>query len=120
MLKRWDTRSYDIGLILAVFDSIYVNIESMNIPKPRKYDIKTIIKALIIKEFEKQSLRAAEVRVKQLLGIRIDHTVLHFWEEKLAPYMEEIINKILKELHELEYSESFIDSTIFTNKKGKG
>jgi hypothetical protein len=62
MLKRWDTRNYDIGLILAVFDSIDVNIESMNIPKPRKYDIKTIIKA--IKEFEKQSLRAAEVRVK--------------------------------------------------------
>jgi hypothetical protein len=54
------------------------------------------------------------------LGIRIDHTVLHFWEEKLAPYMEEIINKILKELHKLEYLESFIDSTIFTSKKGKG
>ena len=74
---------------------------------------------MIIKEFEDLSLRVAEVRVKQLLGVRIDHTVLHFWEKKLA-YMEEIVNKILKELHKLEYSESFIDSTIFTNKKGKG
>ena len=119
MFKRWDTRNYDIELILTIFDSIDVNIESMNIPKPRIYDIKTIIKALLIKEFEKLSLRAAEVRVKQILGIRIDHTVLHFWEKKLAPYMEEIVNAILRELHKLEYSESFIDSTIFTNKRGK-
>jgi len=82
MLKRWDTRNYDIGFILRIFDSISINIESMNIPKPRVYDIKTIIKALLIKEFEKLSLRSAEVRVNQLLGVRIDHIVLHFWEKK--------------------------------------
>jgi hypothetical protein len=119
MLKRWDTKNYDIELILAVFDSISINIESMNIPKPRIYDIRTIIKALVIKEFEGLSLRTAEVRVKQLLGIRIDHSVLHFWEKKLAPYMESIVNEILKELQRLDYSESFVDSTIFTNKKEK-
>ena len=118
MLKRWDTRNYDIELILTIFDSISIDIESMNIPKPRKYDIKKIIKALIIKEFEKLSLRAAEVRVKQILGIRIDHTVLHFWEKKLSPHIEEITNEI-QELQKLEYLESFVDSTIFTNKKGK-
>ena len=117
MLKRWDTKNYDIELILAVFDSISINVAT-NIPKPRKYDIRTIIKALIIKEFEGLSLRMAEVRVKQLLGIRIDHSVLHFWEKKLAPYVEEIVNEILKELQRLNYSESFVDSTIFTNKKG--
>jgi len=65
----------------TIFDSISINIESMNVPKPRKYDIKKIIN-LIVKEFE--GLRAAEVRVKQLLGIRIDHTFLHFWEKKHA------------------------------------
>lgn len=118
MLKRWDTRNYDVGLILTIFD--FIDIESMNIPKPRKYDVRTIIKALIIKEFEKLSLRSVEVRVKQLLGIRIDHTVLHFWEKKLAPYMEEIVNAILEELQKLDYSETFADSTIFTNKKGIG
>jgi hypothetical protein len=91
MLKRWDTRNYDIELILTVFDSIGINV-AMNIPKPRRYDIRTIMKALIIKEFEKLSLRAAEVGVKQILGIRIDHSVLHFWEKKLAPYVEGICN----------------------------
>ena len=33
MLKRWDTKNYDLELILTIFDSIDVNIESMNIPK---------------------------------------------------------------------------------------
>jgi len=33
--------------------------------------------------------------------------------------MEEIVNAILRELHKLEFK-NFADSTIFTNKKGKG
>ncbi|MBW9222683.1 hypothetical protein KKP97_06540 [Methanothermococcus sp. SCGC AD-155-C09] len=49
--------------------------------------------------------------------MRIDHSVLHFWEKKLSPYMEEIINMVLKKLHILTYSKSFIDSTIITNRK---
>jgi hypothetical protein len=101
MLKRWDTKNYDIEHILMIFDSISINV-AMNIPKPRKYDIRTIMKALVIKEFEGLSLRTAEVRVKQILRIRIDHSVLHFWEKKLAPYVEEIVNEILKELQRLD------------------
>jgi len=73
---------------------------------------------LIVKEYEGLSLRAAEV--KQLLGIRIDHTVLYFWEKKPALYMEEIVTAILREVHKIEYSENFADSTIFANKKGIG
>jgi len=120
MLKRWDTRNYDIELVLKVFDSIDIDFDSMDIPKPKVHDIRTITKALIVKEFEGLSLRATEVRVEKLLGVRIDHSVLHFWEKKLAPCMEEIVNAILRELQKIEYSESFIDSTIFTNKKGIG
>jgi hypothetical protein len=48
-----------------IFDTIGINVAT-NIPKPRKYDIRTIIKALVIKEFGGLSLRTAEVRVKQL------------------------------------------------------
>ncbi|MBW9221942.1 hypothetical protein KKP97_02685 [Methanothermococcus sp. SCGC AD-155-C09] len=54
---------------------------------------------MIIKELEKLSLRSAEIRVNQILGLRIDHSVLHFWEKKLSPYMEKIINMVLKKLH---------------------
>jgi hypothetical protein len=41
MLKRWDTKNYDVELILAVFNSICINVAT-NIPKPRKYDIKLV------------------------------------------------------------------------------
>ncbi len=70
MLKRWDTRNYDIELVLKVFDSINIDFDSMDIPKPKVHDIKTITKALIVKEFEGLSLRSAEVRAEKLLGVR--------------------------------------------------
>jgi len=31
MLRRWDTRNYDIELILAVFDSVDIDFDSMDI-----------------------------------------------------------------------------------------
>ncbi len=33
--------------------------------------------------------------------------------------MEEIVNAILRELHKLEYSESFVDLSTFTNKRDR-
>jgi len=119
MLKRWDTRIYDIRLILKTYDSLGLNLESINAPNPKVYDLNTIIKALLIKEFENHSLRSAEIRIHDLLGIRIDHSVLHFWEKNLSFAMEEIVNNVLERLQSLEYTDTFVDSTIFTNKKGK-
>jgi len=119
MLKRWDTRIYDIIRLLEVYDSLPLNLESMEIPRPKVHDLDTIIKALIIKEFEGLSLRLAEIRTQEVLGTRIDHAVLHFWEKKLSDYIEEILNRILVNLEQIEYSKTFVDSTTFTNKKEK-
>ena len=69
-------------MILKFFDSINIDFDSMDIPKLKVHDIKTIKKALIVKEFEGLSLRTAEVRVEKILGI--DHSILHFWEKKLT------------------------------------
>jgi hypothetical protein len=91
----------------------------MEIPRPKVHDLDTIIKALIIKEFEGLSLRLAEIRTQEVLGTRIDHAVLHFWEKKLSDYIEEILNRILVNLEQIEYSKTFVDSTTFTNKKEK-
>ena len=33
MLKRWDTRNYDIEFVLKIFDSIDIDFDSMDIPK---------------------------------------------------------------------------------------
>ncbi len=117
MLKLWDTRIYDIKRLLAVYDSLPLNLESLDIPRPKVHDLNTIIKALIIKEFEGLSLRSAEIRIQEVLGIRIDHAVLHFWEKKLSSYIEEILNRILFNLEQMDYSKTFVDSTIFTDKK---
>ena len=52
MLKRCDTRIYDINRILEVYDSLSLNPEPMDIPRPKVHDLNVIIKALITKEFE--------------------------------------------------------------------
>ena len=119
MLKRWNEQAYNIRLILNTYDSLGIDLESIDIPSPKVHSLDIIIKALIIKEFECLSLRAAENRVPDLLGVRIDHSVLHFWEKKLSPRIEEIMNRILEKSHSIDYSVSFVDSTIFTNKKEK-
>lgn len=82
MLERWDTRIYDVIRFLKVYDSLSLDLESIDIPRPKVRDLDIIIKALLIKEFEGLSLRSAEIRVQEILGKRIDHTVLHFWEKK--------------------------------------
>jgi len=119
MLKRWDTRVYDIRSLLEVYDALSINLESIDIPSPKVHDLGVIIKALLIKEFEGLSLRSAELRVQEVLGERIDHAVLHFWEKKLSSQIEEILNRVLESLEQQDYSETFVDSTIFTNKKKK-
>jgi hypothetical protein len=52
MLKRWDTRIYDINRLLEVYDSLSLNPETMDIPRPKVHDLNVIIKALITTEFE--------------------------------------------------------------------
>ena len=62
MLKRWDTRVYGIDRLLEVYDSLSLNLDSMDIPRPKVYDLDVIIKKLIIKVFEGLSLRSAELK----------------------------------------------------------
>ena len=117
MISGWDTRIYDIELILEVFDSLSLYLRSINSPIPKVYDLNIIIKALLIKEFENHSLRSAELRVQELLGIRIDHSVLHFWEKNLSAAMEEILNRVHERMQSLDYADRFIDSTIYSRIK---
>lgn len=48
MLKRWDTRNYDLELILTIIDSISINIESMNVDRifgfPKQINTKNNLK----------------------------------------------------------------------------
>ena len=83
MLKKWNTKNYNVELILTIFNSTDVNIESMNkYSKTKNLRHKNDNKSFDYKEIRGSVFKAAEVRIKQLLGVRIDHTVLHFWEEE--------------------------------------
>jgi hypothetical protein len=95
MLKRWDTRVYDIDRLLKVYDSLSLNLDPMDIPRPKFYDLDVIIKVLIIKTFEGLSLRSAELRTQEVLCVMLDHAVLHFWEKELSNHIEEILNRVL-------------------------
>jgi hypothetical protein len=102
-----------------MYESLGLDLKLIGAPTPKIHSLDIIIKAFIIKEFEGLSLRAAENRIIELLGIRIDHSVLHFWEKKLFLTIEEIINRVLEKLYLIDYSVSFVDFTVFTNKKEK-
>ena len=64
MLKRWDTRNYDIKLILEVFDWINVPFESIGIIKEGS-QYKGNNKGIDYKRIRKMSLRSAEIRVNK-------------------------------------------------------
>ena len=117
--KRWNSQIYDITKILKVFDEVIGDIELPNYLNPKKYDVILILKVLVIKVFLDISLRVAENLSVIFLGIRIDHSVIHYWEKRLRDYIVEIVNLILKRLWNFDYGKTFIDSTIFSNKAGE-
>ena len=49
-------------------------------------------------------------------GIRLDHSVIYYWERKLNDYLISIVNQILEKLWSFDYEKTFIDSTKFSNK----
>jgi hypothetical protein len=82
MLCRWDVRAYDIGLLMAALDYV---LDLMGFDSrfmgcrfgrpPRLY-----VKALVLKEVCKASLRYAESLSKTHLGVKIPKSTLHYWE----------------------------------------
>jgi len=50
MPKRWDIRIYDINRLLEVYDSSLLNLEPMDIPRPKAHDLNAVIKAPIVEQ----------------------------------------------------------------------
>jgi hypothetical protein len=68
MLCRWDVRAYDVGLLMAGLDYVLdlMGFDSRFGRPPRLY-----VKALVLKEVCKASLRYAESLSLTHLGVRI-------------------------------------------------
>jgi hypothetical protein len=82
MVCRWDVRAYDIGLLMAGLD-YFLDLISFDSRfggcrfgrSPRLY-----VRALVLKEVCKASLRYAESLSQTHLGVRIPKSTLHYWE----------------------------------------
>ena len=48
---------------------------------------------------------------------RIDHSVLHYWEKKLARKLKLLLDSILSVLYHLPYQQTIADSTIGLGKR---
>jgi hypothetical protein len=117
MLCRWDVRAYDIGLLMASLDYV---LDLMGFDSrfgccrfgrpPRLY-----VKALVLKEVCKASLRYAESLSLTYLGVRIPKSTLHYWEVRHGDMVGEVLNVLLRLLSTIDYDYSVVDSTKFTD-----
>jgi hypothetical protein len=97
MVCRWDVRAYDIGLLMAGLDLMGFDYKFES--PPRLY-----VKALVLKEVCKASLRYAESLSQTHLGVRIPKSTLHYWEIRHGEidYDYSVVDSDwLKALHEL-------------------
>jgi hypothetical protein len=84
MLCRWDVKAYDIGFLLAILDYVLdlmgfdSRFEKCRFGRPARL----YVKALVLKEVCKASLRYAESLSKTYLAVRIPKSTLHYWEVK--------------------------------------
>jgi hypothetical protein len=117
MLCRWDVKAYDIGLLMVSLDYV---LDLMGFDSrfggcrferpPRIY-----VKALVLKEVCKASLRCAESLSKTHLGVRIPKSTLHYWEVRHGDVVGEVLKALLRLLSFMDYDYSVIDSTKFTD-----
>lgn len=123
MIHRWDTRVEDINLILQRLREITKRLISYKKTKGRKpkHNLEDYIILIVLKEYDKKSLRGAEVRLsEEICKERVDHSVIAYWENKEEVLMAvmkiigiagAILNKYLSSLF------AMVDSTKFTSWK---
>jgi len=73
------------------------------------------VKALVLKEVCKASLRYAESLSQTYLGVRIPKSTLHYWEVKHGDVVVEVLKTLFRLLTYMDYDYSVIDSTKFTD-----
>ena len=123
MLSRWCNEINSINLCIFHLKHIARKAKYLNRGrgcKPKR-EIEKYAFSLILKEYDKRTLRGAEEHLTKLIfGERVDHSVLSYWEnnQKMIRLLQEfvavagaILDKALSSLF------SFVDATKFTNWK---
>lgn len=121
MLNRWDTAINCINLSLSVMHRLAQKVFHKKKGRGRKpkREVITYAKLIALKEFDKRTLRGAEVHLSRLVcHERIDHSVIAYWENKpeMAGIIAQFISIAGAMLDEaLSSLFTFVDSTNFTD-----
>ena len=84
LLPRWYSFSGNIKLIVQKLRDIIPEIKPNPRGQPPKHPIRDYLILIILKEFKKASLRDAETGWSECVcGERIDHSVIHYWEQNI-------------------------------------
>ena len=123
MLKRWNSITENINLFIHLVKKIVRKVsphwKKNGRGRPPKHDPEGYLTLLAAKEYDKKSLRGAEVRLSDIIcKERVDHSVIAYWEKKpeVTQQITVLVNEVgrLLEQH-LTYGFSVIDSTKFTS-----
>jgi len=121
MLHRWDTKHNDLNIALLEVKRLSQKLIRKKEGRGRKpkHNLVKYAQLIFMKEFSDGiSLRKAEVRLSEfVVGERVDHSVIAYWENK--PEMARLLNiiliragKLLKKL--LSNLFTFVDATKFS------
>jgi len=120
---RWITEINNLNFVLHQVKRLTKKLirKKQGRGRPPKHNPTFYAEVIVLKEFEKKSLRSAEVNLtKFVVGERVDHSVINYWERKpeIVKCLAIIISRagqLLDKLLTTEYS--FVDATKFTSWK---
>jgi hypothetical protein len=121
MLSRWTTSIHNINLVLHEVKRLTQKLIRKKEGRGRnpKHNPTEYAQLIILKEFDKKSLRGAEVGLSELVvGERVDHSVIAYWENKpeISKCLKIIISRAGRLLDKLCKPEfTFVDATKFTS-----
>ncbi len=113
MLRRWDVRVCDVGLMMAVLDQVLASMGLDSRFRGRRSS-NLYVKVLVLKEVFKASLRYAEGLSLTYFGVRVPKSTLHYWELRHGDVVG-VLRILLRCLCHMEYDYSVMDSTKLTD-----
>jgi len=123
MKHKWDSCVNNINFVFLEVKRLTEKLIRKKEGRGRnpKHNVTKYAQLIVLKEFEKHSLRKAEVRLNELvIGERVDHSVIAYWENKpeIVNCLKIIISRAGRSLDKLCKPEFiFVDATKFSSWK---
>ena len=125
MKKRWITEVKNLTFAFHEVKRLTKKLirRSVGRGRPPKHNPTSYAELIVLKEFKKKDLRSAETDLSEfVVGERVDHSVINYWERKpeIANCLKIIISRagfLLDKICKNEFT--FLDATKFTSWKIK-